>query len=153
METLTSKYADRAVRSVFVYTREAHPGELMRHHSTMEDKRHHAGALRDQFGVTRQILLDDIEGTAHKAWGMLPNMAYIVMRGGLIVYRAAWTDAADVEDALEQALDAGARRAKDRLTPFYSERLGFRPNDMDKFRAGLERNGPQAVSDFFPKKN
>ena len=152
METLTSKYADRAVRSVFVYTREAHPGEIMRHHGSMDDKRHHAGALRDQFGVTRQILLDDFDGTAHKAWGMLPNMAYIIMRGGLIVYRAAWTDATDIENALEVALDAGARRVAEKLSPFYSERLGFRPNDMEKFRTGLEKNGPQAVSDFFPKK-
>lgn len=153
MEVLASKYADRAVRQVFVYTREAHPGELMRHHETMDDKRHNAIALKEKFGVTRQILLDDIDGTAHKAWGMLPNMSYIVLRGGLLVYRAAWTSMPDIDDALGQALDAGSRRTKDKLTPFYSERLGFRPNDMEKFRAGLEKNGPQAVSDFFPKKS
>jgi hypothetical protein len=152
MDDLAERYADRAVRSVFVYTREAHPGENYRHHTSMEGKRANARAFREQYAVRRPILLDDLGGSAHRAYGLLPNMTWIVMRGGLIVYKAAWTGAADVEDALAQALDGQARRRQDRLVSFYSERMSWRISDDAQFRAGLERTGPQAVTDFYGPK-
>ena len=152
MDDLADRYADRAVRSVFVYTREAHPGEHYRHHTSMDDKRHHARAFQKQFSVSRPILLDDLQGTAHHGYGLLPNMTWIVGRGGVVQYKSTWTNAADVEDALKVTLDAYARRAKDKLMPFYSERVAWRIRDNDDFRAGLERAGPQAVTDFYGKK-
>ncbi len=82
MEDMARRYADRAVRSVFLYTREAHPGENYRHHATMDDKRHHARAFREHNSIEREILLDDVAGTAHRAYGMLPNMTWIIGRGG-----------------------------------------------------------------------
>lgn len=141
--------ADRAVRSVFLYTREAHPGENYRHHTSMEVKRANARTFREQYKLRRPILLDDLAGTAHRAYGMLPNMTWIVGRGGQILYKAAWTGPADIRDALEQSLRDLGRRIPDQLTPFYAERLAWRENDPDQFRAGLERTGPQAVSDFY----
>ena len=152
MNAIADKYADRAVRSVFIYTREAHPGENYRHHTDMAVKRHHADALRTVAGVTRQVLLDDLEGTGHKAYGELPNMTWIFGRGGLILYKSAWTDPVDVEDSLRRAIDGLERRVKGDKMPFYSERLSWRVRDDDTFRTLLERCGPQAVSDFFDKR-
>ncbi len=151
MDELAARYADRAVRSVFLYTREAHPGENYPCHLSMDDKRAHASAFQAQCQVRRQILLDDLDGTAHHAYGLLPNMTWIVARGGVIVYKSAWTSAADVESALHDSLDGRARRAQDKLVPFYSERLSWRVSDPAEFRKGLERTGPQAVSDFYGK--
>ncbi len=148
MNGIADRYADRAVSSIFIYTREAHPGENYRHHSAMDDKRHHAGALRDDVGVTRPILLDDLEGTAHTAYGRLPNMTWIFGRGGLILYKSAWTDPNDVEDSLKHSLEGLERRIKGDKLPYYSERLSWRVRD-DSFREILERCGPQAVSDFY----
>ncbi len=85
MDAIADRTADRAVSSIFIYSREAHPGEIYRHHATMDDKRHHARALRDDAGIRRRILLDDIEGTAHQAYGTLPNMTWIFGRGGLVL--------------------------------------------------------------------
>ena len=149
MDDLADRFAGRGVTSVFVYTREAHPGEHHRHHTSMDDKRANAKAFLEHSAVRRPILLDDLDGTAHHAYGLLPNMTWIVMPGGRIAYKAAWTYADDVEDALAWTLDHLARRRDERLTPFYSERLAWRHNDPAAFRAGLERAGPQAVSDFF----
>ena len=149
MEDMARRHADRAVRSVFLYTREAHPGESYRHHSTMDDKRHHARAFRQHNDIEREILLDDVGGTAHRAYGGLPNMTWIIGRGGVIYYKAAWTDAADIERALVETLDALGRRASEPIAPFYSERLAWRSRDMVAFRRQLEIAGPQAVSDFF----
>ncbi len=149
MEEMAARHAHRSVRSVFLYTREAHPGENFRHHTSMDDKRHNARAFRTEFNVKRQILLDDLEGTAHRAYGMLPNMSWIIGPGGIIHYKATWTDPTDIEDALKYALDALDRRAKDKLLPYHSERLKWRVRDDDKFKARLLKNGPRAVKDFY----
>ena len=149
MDDLAARYADRAVSSVFIYTREAHPGENARHHLSMADKRDRARKFQADYNVRRTILLDDLDGTAHTAYGMLPNMTWIMGRGGLILYKAAWTEVADVEDALRAALDAQGRRAKDGLMSVYTERLAWRPNRDAEFRARLEEFGQQAVRDLF----
>jgi hypothetical protein len=149
MEEMAVRYAPRSVRSVFIYTREAHPGERCRHHTSMADKRRNARDFKTEFKVKRQILLDDLDGTVHRAYGMLPNMSWIVGRGGLILYKAAWTDPSDIEDALKYSLDAMGHKNKDKLMPYYSERLRWRLRDDEKFRARLAKNGPQAVRDFY----
>ncbi len=148
MEALASRYADRAVRSVFVYTREAHPGENYRHHTSMEDKRAVARAFVEYSGLRRQVLLDDLVGAAHRTYGMLPNMTWIIGRGGFIHYKSAWTGAADVEEALENVLDFQDRRIEQQWVPFYSERSAWSTRDRAGFQAGLERAGPQAVEDY-----
>jgi len=112
MEQMAARYAHRSVRSVFLYTREGHPGESYRHHASMEDKRRHARAFQAEFGIKRQILLDDLEGTVHRAYRMLPNMTWIIGSGAVIHYKAAWTDPVDIEDALRCSLDALERRVK-----------------------------------------
>jgi len=152
MDDIADRYADRAVSSVFLYTREAHPGENYRHHTSMLDKRANASAFQSQYRVNRPILLDTLEGDAHQAYGMLPNMTWIIGRGGIVQYKAAWTDAEHVEQALLYALETQERKVKDGLTPFYSETLSWRLRDEQGFRAGLERTGPQAVADFYRKK-
>ena len=148
MDRLAEQYANRAVRSVFIYTREAHPGENYRHHQSMEDKRRNARTFLVHSNVRRQILLDDLEGTAHHAYGTLPNMTWIVGRGGLIHYKSAWTSAADVADALEGVLDFQANRAKNQWALFYSERTAWSTRDQARFREGLVRAGAQAVADY-----
>jgi len=148
MERLADRYASRAVRSVFICTREAHPGENYRHHRSMDDKRRNARAFVEHSKLRRQILLDDLEGSAHRAYGLLPNMTWIVGRGGLIYYKSAWTSDADVANALEGALDFQANRAKNQWVAFYSERIAWSTRDQARFREGLVRAGPQAVADY-----
>lgn len=148
---MAARYAHRSVRSVFLYTREAHPGEHYRHHTSMDDKRRNAQAFKTEFNVRRPILLDDLDGTAHRAFGMLPNMSWIIGSGGLVHYKAAWTDPTDIEDVLRYTLDAMERRTSDKLQPYHSERLKWRGRDDEKFRNRLMKNGPQAVTDFYGK--
>jgi hypothetical protein len=149
MDDIADRFADRGVTSVFIYTREAHPGELVRHHTSMDVKRANARAFLEHSSVRRPILLDDLAGTVHHAYGILPNTAWIIGSNGRILYKANWTAAADVAAALADILDAHARRGRDRLVPMQTERVGWRHNDPRGFRAGLERAGPQAVRDFY----
>jgi len=85
-----------------VYTREAHPAEHRPAHVLFEDKLSAAARLRDEIGISRPILVDDFDGPVHLAYGGLPNMSWVLGRGGLILYKAMWTSAARVGDFLER---------------------------------------------------
>jgi hypothetical protein len=148
MEDLAARYANRAVRSIFIYTREAHPGENLPPLSSMEDKRDHAGQFRAEANINRQILLDDMAGTAHHAYGLLPNMTWIVGRGGFIHYKASWTAVEDIEEALGNALTYQENRVAKQLVPFFSERAASYERDQERLRVGLIRAGQQAVDDM-----
>lgn len=58
-----------------------------------DDKLVAAARLRDELGITRPILVDDFEGALHRAYGGLPNMSWVLGRGGVILYKAMWTSA------------------------------------------------------------
>jgi hypothetical protein len=142
------QYAKKGIAFVFVYTREAHPGENFPAHRTIEQKLAHARAFKEQFRVERPILVDDLTGTGHKLYGMLPNMTYLIGRGGRVLFRADWTDPPTIDTALGYILGARARRREGlSMAPFYAELVGYRWHDPAKSREGLERAGPKAVAD------
>ncbi len=142
-------YAGRGVQSVFVYVREAHPGEHYPHHDSFERKLAHAREFKRRFGVRRPVLVDGLAGEAHNAFGRMPNMAYILSSSHSVVFRSDWTDPSTIGAALDYLLTVQERRSDGaRLAPFYSELAGFRWVDDAAFKAGLERNGPKAVTEF-----
>ena len=149
MEELFRDYADRGVESVFVHVREAHPGQHFGPHDSLERKLAYVGEFQRLFDVRRPILVDDLEGSAHRAFGQMPNMTHILNSGHSVVFRSAWTDPETIRLALDYLLGVQARRrAGARLAPFYSELQGFRWVDDAAFQAGLARNGPRAVREF-----
>jgi hypothetical protein len=149
MNALAHEVAEHDVGSIFLYTHEAHPGEYYPHLTSMAQKFTHARALRDELGVTRPILLDALDGACHRAYGSMPNMTWIFNRTGIPVYKADWTDSHSVAYAIRYFIDVSRRRRnKERLFPFYVERLDYRTSDEEGFTAGLERNGPKAVREF-----
>jgi hypothetical protein len=149
MDSLSDRYAEEGVGSVFLYTHEAHPGEHYPHHTSIEQKLAHARGFRDNFEIQRQILVDALDGSCHRAYGSMPNMTWVFMRGGVPIYKSDWTDPGSVENALEyftQALQR--RRAGTPMVPFKVERLDLRGQDRDAFYEGLSRNGPKALREF-----
>ena len=149
MNQVAERFAEEGIGSVFVYTHEAHPGENYPHLSSMEQKFAHATALCEELGVTRPIFLDALDGACHRAFGSMPNMAWILSRAGLPVYKSDWTGAHSVANALEYLLEVGKRRrAGERMAPFKVERLDYRDHDRRRFLEGLERSGPKAVDEF-----
>lgn len=135
---------------MFVYTREAHPGEFVPHHDTFERKLESARRLRDDLGITREILVDDLAGTGHTAYGLLPNMTWVLTRGGRIAYKADWTNAAAVQAFLVRFLEFRDRRGPGTaIAPYQTEQLEYRHVDREAFYRHLaERNGPRALEEF-----
>ena len=99
--------------------------------------------------IERSMLVDDIEGTVHHAYGTLPNMTYILDTGGTILYRASWTDERTIRMALDQILfERTERRSGTRITPYYVEWQPQRTNDREAFVNGLLKIGDRAVEEF-----
>jgi hypothetical protein len=147
---MAKEYESKGFKSIFVYTREAHPGEHYPAHRSIEQKISQAMAFKQILGVERPILVDDVVGTGHNLYGTLPNMTHIVARGnGRVLFRADWTDPPTIKNALDYILDCRTRRHEGvRLTPFYSEIVGYRWSDHAKQAEALARAGPQAVEDM-----
>ena len=149
LEPMAREYKPQGFEFLFVYTREAHPGERYGSHRSMEQKLAHAQAFKERGQVERPILVDDLLGTGHKMYGTLPNMTYIIGRSGRVLFRSDWTDPSTIELVLNYLLNVRARRrAGDRLAAFYAEFMGYHNVDPVKFQQGLEVAGPQAVEDF-----
>jgi hypothetical protein len=137
---------------VFVYVREAHPGERLPHHESMNRKLQHARLFRDRWSVRRLILVDNLDGSLHRAYGTLPNMTYIVSAAGRVAYRADWTDAHSIEWVLEYLRHESVEKStKRRVAPFYAELAGHR-SAIDYPRVFVEglaqAGGVRAVEEF-----
>jgi hypothetical protein len=88
IKKLQAKYPD--IEFLLVYVREAHPGTRLGPHESDSQKIKRAQQLRDFYDEPRRILIDDLDGTMHKAYGELPNMVYIINPNGQIIYRSDW---------------------------------------------------------------
>ena len=132
-----------------MYTREAHPGEIVGPHTAFGDKLASARLLRDQVGIRRPILVDDLAGTAHHAYGLLPNMSWVIARGGRIIYKSDWTSAANIEAFLTR-YEAGRGRTPETggVGPYLTEQVEFRDLDREAFYQRLHRNGRRAYDEF-----
>jgi hypothetical protein len=86
-----------------------------------------------------------LEGTVHTAYGLMPNMSWVLGRGGAILYKAAWTSAARIGDFLERQRTQASGLA---YASFQTEQLELRSRDAGAFQRGLERNGPRAIAEF-----
>jgi hypothetical protein len=107
---MSREYGGKGVAFVFLYTREAHPGENFPAHRSVEQKLRHATIFREQFKIRRPILVDDLVGTGHRLYGMLPNMTYLIGRGGKVLFRADWTDPPTIEMMLQYVMTSRGRR-------------------------------------------
>ena len=134
---------------MFIYTREAHPGESVPHHDSFEDKLARARLLAEETGIRRDILVDDLDGAVHRAYGLMPNMTWVVGRGGRVAYKANWTSAVNVEAFLGRFLAGRADQPPGTSQFIYeTQQAEFRYTDRKQFMRHLQRNGPRAVAEF-----
>lgn len=85
-----------------LYVREAHPGEKIRAHKTIEAKIDAAKHTSRAHGENRTVLVDEISGEAHKAYGAMPNSIYIIDTDRRIVFRSIWNNTDEIPAILER---------------------------------------------------
>ena len=121
----------------------------MPHHDSFERKLSAARLLRDEAGIGRIILVDDLAGSVHRAYGLMPNMTWVIDRGGRVAYKANWTSAANVEAFVGRFLAARGDHAPGTAPVMYeTQQVEFRYTDQRRFNAHLLRNGARAATEF-----
>jgi hypothetical protein len=148
-------YRDHGFQFFIIYSREAHPGEHYPHHQSFEQKIAHAKKLREIDKVDDiPILLDDIHGSTHLAYGLLPNMVYLIDREGIVVYKSDWTNAHEIDGMCASLLRLDEMKARNApiIRQGISERLHWIPMDPVQRENVYRRSGGKAINDYFRAK-
>jgi hypothetical protein len=151
LNELYRNYRDLDFAFLTIYVREPHPGENYGAHQSWDQKLKYAQECRNQDGIQTAVLVDDLDGTVHRAYGSLPNMVYIIEKNGKIVFKAMWTDHNEIESALANLVVADRLRAQGlRVKPSFTERINYIPAE---YAGGLrervfDRAGAKAWQDY-----
>src|SRR5262249_39831730 len=111
-----------------IYVREPHPGEHYGPHRSWAQKLEFARECRDQDRIQNPLLVDDLEGTVHRLYGVMPNMIYVIDKDGRIAYKAMWTDHQEIASVLANLVLADQLQSRGvRVKPSYTERINYIP--------------------------
>lgn len=94
---------------IVVYQREAHAGENIfadvEQPETYEQRKALAERACNELKVATTVVVDDMVNTVRRAYGRLPNSAFIIARGGEVVHKEAWATPEGWSDILRELLD------------------------------------------------
>ncbi len=134
----------RDIEFVTVNVREAHPGENIRQPMDWEQKQSYARELQARYEIPWDVIVDDIDGTLHRALDTKPNAAYVMGTDGKIVFRTLFAgDHLNLEQALISVVNgrpAPRSESQAMLKPM-ALAIGF----IDSI---LKKAGPQAQRDM-----
>lgn len=105
------------VNFAVLYVREAHPGRSIGAHKNDGEKQGAAQRLCTEDGERRTILVDDLAGTAHNAYGGYPNAVFILNQRGCVVFHADWNNPDATAKALTLLLDGKPASVKSYFKP------------------------------------
>jgi hypothetical protein len=111
-------------------------------HRTTAEKRSAARKLAIEEGIGRRVLVDDLEGTVHRAYGGAWSPVYVLDANGNVV-RRAWNHPGEVATALAALEDSpsGPTSESVEMAPLFGRQaIGLRL---------LERGGREALLDFY----
>jgi peroxiredoxin len=149
LNRLYEEYNGDEVQFLFVYVREAHPGDEVPAHRTIEHKERAAELLREEEEIEIPIIVDDVKGSIHRKYGKLPNSTYMIDKSGRVAFRALWTKPRVVEAALEELLERQEERDVEHAIVRGGEDRSFpiTYSVLHSHRA-LDRGGRKALRDF-----
>ncbi len=153
LNALFDDYKDRKdVEFLFVYVREAHPGEKLPAHSSLEDKRRAAKFFAKEEDVEFTVLVDELKGQVHRKYGKMPNPTYLIDKAGRIAYRSLWSRVSSISEALEKLLAVQKQHHTDHAIVNDGEDLSVPMGYaiLNSHRA-LGRGGKKAIQEFREK--
>lgn len=98
MMKLIEKYPE--LDHVLMYVREAHPGEIQPQHADEAAKIKAAKKSQSHYRDTRVTLVDDVDGTAHRYYGNMPNSIFVISPDGKVIFRSIWNNAIEIDEVL-----------------------------------------------------
>ena len=125
-----------------IYAREAHPGEITGRHTSLNAKVEAARRLARDEDLGRTLLVDDLDGQVHGAYGGAWDPVFVLDGSGQVVLRRAWNDPVQVGQTLD------ALRRNEVPTPIESIEM-VPVAGSGGMGHGLLRGGEKAVLDFY----
>jgi peroxiredoxin len=149
LRDLYDEYSDDDVEFLFVYVREAHPGEDLPPHKNMADKVHAAEVLRDEEELEMPILIDELGGKVHRKYSGQPNPTFLIDKSGRVAYRQLATNPTNLGDAIDELLKLQKERGVEHaiVNGGQSETMPALKPMLYAHRA-LERGGSRAIRNF-----
>jgi alkyl hydroperoxide reductase subunit AhpC len=137
------------VEFLFVYAREAHPGEHLPAHGSMDEKIAAARLLRDAEDLEMPVVVDDLRGSIHRQYSGLPNPAFLIDKSGRVAFRSMWANPEALAEAIDELLEVQEERDTDQAVVRGGEDLSM-PLTYAMLRShrALHRGGRQSVLDF-----
>lgn len=127
-----------------IAVREAHPGEVTGPHLSQPQKRQAARRLAIEEGIDRRVLIDDLEGSVHRAYGGAWNPVYVIDADCVVALRRAWNHPDEVGRALTALIEGkplpGGNESVEMAQLPGRAAIGLRL---------LERGGRSALLDFY----
>src|SRR5205807_9479450 len=82
------------IEFLFVYIREAHPGEIIPAHGSMREKTEAARLLRDEEDMQMPILADDLRGSIQRKYSRRPNPSFLARTSCRLAFPSLWSNPA-----------------------------------------------------------
>lgn len=96
-----------AVHFVSVLIRQGHPGPRVPPYRSFEQKMADARAHVIDDGIPWRVLVDDLEGTVHRDYGMLADPTFLIDRDGRVAFYNAITHAPTLHRAICDLMEWG----------------------------------------------
>src|SRR5215470_15029710 len=109
LNALYDEFRDE-VEFLFVYVREAHPGERVPAHGSMDEKVAAARLLCDAEDLEMPVLVDDLRGSIHRQYSGLPNPAFLIDKSGRVAFRSMWANPEALAAAIDELLEVQDER-------------------------------------------
>jgi peroxiredoxin len=136
------------VEFLFIYTREAHPGERIPAHRSLNHKIRAARLLRDEEDLKMPVVVDDVRGSIHRKYSRLPNPAFLIDKSGRVAFRCMWARPETLTEAVEELLRVQQQGADHAVVAGGEDRsMPLSYGVLFSYRA-LERGGEEAIRDF-----
>ena len=149
VNSLHDSFDPEDMQVVFVYVREAHPGERIPAHRSEREKAEAARLLSEEENIEMPIVVDDVQGTIHREYSKLPNPAFLIDKSGRVAFRSRWTMPQELRAATQELLELQKARGVGHVIVRGGEDLSA-PFSYDRLRAfrAIERGGEDSVTDF-----
>ena len=146
---LYDRFRGDDIEFLFVYVREAHPGEIIPAHHSIREKTEAARLLRDEEDMHMPVLVDDLRGSIHRKYSKLPNPAFLIDKSGRVAFLALWSKPEGLGRAIQELLALQEERGVDHVIVNGGQDLTMPVpySALYAYRA-LERGGKQSLVDF-----
>jgi peroxiredoxin len=137
------------VQVLFVYVREAHPGEKIPAHRSEREKANAARLLVEEESMDMPVIVDDVHGSIHRNYSKLPNPAFLIDKSGRVAFRSRWAVPNELRAATQELVELQKARGVEHVIVRGGQDLSA-PFSYDRLRAfrAIERGGEDSVTDF-----